>query len=150
MLVAGAALGLSTNALRERPLPFGGSLDPPPAPEPGSHLAATPLEEAVRLWQEGAFCLDVRPAAEQGGLRVSGAFAVPADEFEDRYFAAVAELGTEVPLLVYGAGPDSHAVRRVVAQLRELGHTEVAFVTGGIDALVAAGVGAQPGGEGAP
>jgi rhodanese-related sulfurtransferase len=143
MLIAGAALGLFTNSVRERPLPFSGSLDPPPAREPGSDLPAVPLEEAVRLWEQGAFCIDVRPAAEQQGLRVSGSFPVPADEFEDRYFGSVADLGTEVPLLVYGAGPDSHAVRRVVSQLRELGHAEVAFVTGGIEALVAAGVSAE-------
>ena len=147
ILVAGAVLALTANALRHRPLPFSGSLDPPPEREPGSDLAATPLEEVARRWQEGEFFLDVRPASDWERLRVSGSLSVPADEFEDRYFDVVAQFGTEVPLFVYGAGPDSHVVRRVVAQLRELGHEEIGFVTGGVDELIAAGVGAAAAGE---
>jgi rhodanese-related sulfurtransferase len=147
ILVAGAALGLSSNIFRERPLPFSGPLDPPPEREAGSDLAAGTLEEALSRFEEGAFFLDVRPAADWESRRVSGAFSVPADEFDDRYFLTISGLGTEVPLFVYGAGPDSHVVRRVVAQLSELGHEQVGFVTGGVDALLAAGLSAASGPE---
>lgn len=150
ILIAGAALGLCTNAFREPPLPFRGSLDPPPAPELGSDLPAASVEEAARRWEEGAFFLDVRTLPEWEDRRVSGSLSVAADEFDDRYFAVVADLGTEVPLFVYGSGPDSHAVRRVAARLQELGHADVGFVAGGLDALLAAGLGAASGPEGVP
>jgi rhodanese-related sulfurtransferase len=147
ILIAGAALGVSANPFRERPLPFSGSLDPPAAREPGSDLAASPIQDAASRWQEGAFFLDVRPSSDWERLRVSGSLSVPADEFDDRYFGDLVQLGTEVPLFVYGAGPDSYVVRRVVAQLRDLGHAQVGFVTGGLDALLAAGLGAASGPE---
>lgn len=141
ILAAGAALGLAGNALRPEPLPWSGSLDPPPDPEPGSDLVADTADDALARWEEGAFFLDVRPAEEWTERRVSGSLSVPADSFDDAYFRAVAGLGTDVPLFVYGAGPDSHRVRRVVAQLHELGHPDVGFVTGGLDELLGAGLG---------
>jgi rhodanese-related sulfurtransferase len=147
ILAAGAALGFLGNAFRETPLPLRGSLDAKPSPEPGAGLAGGTAEEALALWEGGAFFLDVRPASEWELRRVSGSFSVPAEEFEERFFADVAGFGADVPLFVYGSGPDSHAVRRVAARLLELGHSRVGFVTGGLDALLAAGLGAASGAE---
>lgn len=147
ILAASALIGLGGNALREEPLPFAGSLDPPPEPEAGSGLPANSPEEALARWEEGAFFLDARPRGEWEAMRVSGSFSFDADEFEDRYFAVVADFGVELPLFVYGAGPDSHSVRKVVAKLLDFGHTDVGFVTGGLDALLVAGIGTASGAE---
>ncbi|HMB70979.1 MAG TPA: rhodanese-like domain-containing protein [bacterium] len=124
-----------------------GSLDPPPVPEAGQDLPASGADEAVARWNEGAFFLDIRPRDEWESRRVSGAFPFEAERFDDVYFEVVASFGTEVPLFVYGAGPDSFAVRRVVAKLQDLGHFDVGFVTGGLPELTAAGVGTAGGPE---
>jgi rhodanese-related sulfurtransferase len=140
-------VGLGANAFRGDPLPLSGSLDPPPEPEAGQDLPGTDAAAAVARWNAGAFFLDVRSPEEWEEERVAGAFAFDADRFDDRYFDVVAAFGPEVPLFVYGAGPDSFAVRRVVAKLRELGHSDVAFVTGGLRELAAAGIGTASGPE---
>lgn len=140
-------LGLGGNAVRRDPLPLSGSLDPPPAAEAGQDLPASDAGEAMARWNEGAFFLDIRSREEWEAERVSGAFGFEAERFDDRYFEVVASFGTDVPLFVYGAGPDSFAVRRVVARLRELGHGDVGFVTGGLPELTAAGIGTASGPE---
>jgi len=151
ILAAGAVLGLGTNGFRGEPLPLRGSLDPPPAPEPGSDLVASTPEEALSRWEEGAFFLDARPPEDWEERRVSGAFSLPAADFDSRYFELAPDLDPAIPLFVYGAGPDSFDVRRLVAKLVDFGHADVGFVTGGFDALVRAGVGTTGGpGEGMP
>jgi rhodanese-related sulfurtransferase len=140
-------VGLGGNALRTDPLPLAGSLDPPPVAEAGQDLPGSPPADAVERWNEGAFFLDVRPRGDWETERVSGAFPFEAESFDDTYFDVVAPFGTDVPLFVYGAGPDSFAVRRVVARLMELGHADVSFVTGGFAALTEAGVGTARGPE---
>lgn len=135
------------NAVRKDPLPLSGPLDPPPAPEPGQDLAAASPADAVDRWNEGAFFLDIRPEDEWETERVSGAFPFEADRFEERYFDVISSFGPDVPLFVYGAGPDSFAVRRIVARLIGLGHTDVEFVTGGLPELLAAGIGRAEGPE---
>ena len=139
--LAGAAvlIGLGLNGFRAEPLPLRGSLEPPPAPEPGAGLPARPPEEALIAWEEGAFFLDVRPREAWDERRVAGAFSFEAESSADRYFEVVAAFGDEIPLFVYGAGPDSFAVRRVAAELIELGH-DVGFVVCGLDGLIDAGL----------
>lgn len=147
ILAAGAVLGLGANPLREKPLPLRGSLDPPPAPEPGSELVANTPEEALSRWEEGAFFLDARSRDEWEERRISGAFSLPAHEFESRYFELSPELDPSLPLFVYGAGADSFAVRRVVANLIDFGHGDVGFVVEGLEVLVDAGLGTTSGPE---
>jgi rhodanese-related sulfurtransferase len=140
ILVAGTLLGFGGNALRSSPLPLSGSLDPPPAPEAGADLAGVSADDALALWEAGAFFLDIRAETEWERQRVAGALSVAADDFDSRYFDEVAAFGTDVPLFVYGSPEDSFAVKQVVVQLRDLGHADVAFVTGGLPELLAAGI----------
>ena len=153
LVVASAVIGLGMNALRDEPLSFTEALDagdPPPAAEPGVDLPADEPSAAVAGWEEGAFFLDVRSRADFDAHRVAGAFSLPADGFENGYFELVATLPLEIPLFVYGAGPDSHLVRRVVAGLLEYGHEQVSVMVCGLDPLVDAGVGDEAGPEGTP
>lgn len=128
-------------------MPLSGSLDPPPAPEPGQELPAASPADAVARWNEGAFFLDIRPEEDWEARRVSGAFSFEAERFDDRYFDVIASFGADVPLVVYGAGPDSFVVRRVAARLLDLGHTDVELVVGGLAGLLAAGAGEARGPE---
>lgn len=140
LLVASAAIGFFGNAIREEPLPLSGSLDPPPPPEEGAGLPADSPSAAVAGWEEGAIFLDVRSRDEYDVERVSGSFSLDASEFDRRYFEVVAPLGNSAPLFVYGAGPDSHVVRRVAAKLMAYQHPEVGLVVCGIEGLREAGV----------
>jgi rhodanese-related sulfurtransferase len=145
LLLVGAGLGLGGNALRPLPLPFSAPPAEPSPPEPGADLEATGAADAAQAWRDGAFFLDVRPDAEFEARRVAGALPLPADRLEDVYYETVLNLGTDVPLVVYGAGADSFTVRRVTQYLLDLGHADVACVTDGVDALLAAGIDAGDG-----
>jgi hypothetical protein len=146
LALVGAAvlIGFGLNGLRDDSLPLTGSLGPPPAPEPGAGLPARTREEALRSWEDGVIFLDVRRQDDYDARRVARAISFEADRAESRYYEAVAPLGAEVPLFVYGAGPDSFAVRRVTAELRDLGHL-VDLAVCGLDELVAAGIAVDEG-----
>ena len=147
---AAVAIGFGVNAARDEPLPLTASLDPPPPRESGADLTTQSTGVALRQWEEGAFFLDVRSRDEYEDRRVAGAFSLEADQFEDRYFDVLAGFGTEIPVFVYGAGPDSFAVRRVAAQLLDLGH-DVGLAVCGLEELLAAGLDAEAGpAEGMP
>jgi hypothetical protein len=141
---AAVLIGFGLNGIREDPLPLTGSLEPPPAPEPGAGLPSRTPVEALRSWEDGALFLDVRARDMYDARRVAGALSFEAERSEARYFEAIAPLGVEVPLFVYGAGPDSFAVRRVTAELRDLGH-QVDLAVRGLDELVAAGIPVEEG-----
>ncbi len=140
LLVAAVLIGFGINALREEPLPLSGSLDPPPPPEPGADLVAAVATDALESWLEGAFFLDARSRDEWEETRVAGSWSLDAEEFDGRYFDVGSLLDLDLPLFVYGAGPDSHAVRRTVAKLGDMGHSDVQFVVGGLEELLAAGL----------
>jgi hypothetical protein len=143
-------VGFGLNGFRSEPLSLSGALAPPPAPEPGADLPAHTAGEALGPWEEGAFFLDVRARGAYDDRRVAGAFSFEAERSSDRYFDVVAAWGDEIPLFVYGAGPDSFAVRRVAAELIELGH-DVGLVVCGLDGLVDAGLDFEEGpAEGMP
>lgn len=151
LLVAlAAAWGLGVNAFREKPLPLRGALAPPPPAETGTGLAAIAPEAALFAFESGAFFVDVRDHASYEQQRVVGALSIPADEFQARYFDALAGMGTSAALVVYGAGPDSFAVRRVAQELTDLGHADVQLVVCGLDGLLASGVDAAHGSEAMP
>jgi hypothetical protein len=137
---AAVALGVVTNVLREEPLPLTGRVGPPPAPEAGAGLPASSVDDAYASWLEGAFFLDVRPRDEWETRRVAGSWSLDADAFDDRYFEIGGILEPSLPLFLYGAGPDSYAVRRTAARLEEFGHVDVRFVVDGLDGLLAAGI----------
>lgn len=150
LAAAAVAIGFALNGLRADPLPLSGSLGPPPAPEPGAGLPANTSGEALTFWEEGAFFLDVRARDAYEERRVAGAFSFEAERSSDRYFEVVAGFGDEIPLFVYGAGPDSFAVRRVAAELIDLGH-EVGLAVCGLEGLLAAGIDSEEGpAEGLP
>jgi hypothetical protein len=150
LIVASAAVAFAWNAMRDEPLPFAGSLDPP-APEEGADLPADPADVAVAQWVEGAIFVDVRPREEYETARVSGALSLDATEFDRRYFEVVAPIGTNAPLFLYGAGPDSHVVRRVAAKLLAYEHTDVRLAACGLACLRNAGIDVVSGpGEGMP
>lgn len=140
LLALSTAVGFGVNAFRSEPLPMTGSLEPPPPPEAGSDFPVTSPEEALLAWEEGAFFLDLRDPLAWEEERVSGSFSVAATSFEDRYFHVVADFGLELPLVVYGAAPDSFEARRAAARLVDLGHVDVRLVTDGLQALLAAGI----------
>jgi len=146
LILAGAAalVGFGLNAFRAQPLPLRGDLGPPPAPEPGAGLPAQTAAEALEAWESGAFFLDVRSPDAWEERRVAGSFSFEAEHSADRYFEVVSGLGDVIPLFVYGAEPDSFAVRRVAAELLELGH-DVGLAVCGLDALIAAGIDADEG-----
>ncbi|MBZ0270151.1 rhodanese-like domain-containing protein, partial [bacterium] len=77
--------------------------------------------------------------------RVAGALPLPADRLEDAYYESIVNFGTEMPLVVYGTADDPFTVRRVTQFLVDLGHTDVACVTDGVDALLSAGIDAGEG-----
>lgn len=150
LLALAAAWGLGVNTLRHKPLPLRGELSPPAPAETGAGLAAIAPEAALFAFESGAFFVDVRDGASFEQHRVVGALSVFADDFQTRYFDAVAGLGTEAPIVVYGAGPDSFAVRRVAQELRDLGHKDVQLVVCGVDTLLARGIDAAQGHEEMP
>jgi len=145
LLLVGAGLGLGGNALRPAPLPFTAPELPPSPPEPGASLEATAPAAAAEAWRAGAFFLDIRPAEEFEAARVAGALPLPADRLEDVYYESIVNLGADMPLVVYGDAADPFTVRRVTQFLVDLGHTDVACVTGGVDSLLAAGIDAGEG-----
>ena len=140
LLLAGAVIGFGFYFLREKPLPYRGRLDPPPPPEPGADLPGLTAEEAHARWEQGVLVLDIRPHEEFVSSHVAGAVSFEITDYENRYFETVASFGTELPLLLYGAGADSHEVRRVAAYLIGLGHEDVGFVVCGLDELLATGM----------
>jgi rhodanese-related sulfurtransferase len=151
LLVAlAAAWGLGMNLVRREPLPLRGALTPPPPPETGAGLPAIAADAALFAFESGAFFVDTRDRAVYEQRRVAGAVSVPADDFQARYFDVVAGLGADAALVVYGAGADSFAVRRVAQELRDLGHTDVQLVVCGLDSLLARGLDASQGPEGTP
>jgi rhodanese-related sulfurtransferase len=133
------------NVARHRPLPLRGALEAPPPQEAGAGLPAIAPEAAQFAFESGAFFIDTRDRAAYEERRVAGALSVPADDFQARYFDVVAGLGSDAPLVVYGAGADSFAVRHVAQQLRDLGHSDVQLVVCGLAALLARGVDAAAG-----
>lgn len=145
LMVLGAALGLGSNAVRGDRLPLSGPLGDPSPPEAGASLPATEPAAAVDAWQRGAFFLDVRSPDEFERHRVAGALPLPAETLEDAYFRGAANLPPEMPLVVYGAGPDSFAVRRVAQYLIDVGHQDVACVVTGLESLLEAGADAGDG-----
>ena len=149
LLALSAVVGLGANPFRQEPLSYTASLEPPPEAEPGADLAPTDLSEVLPLWEEGAFFLDVRPLDEFEARRVSGAFSFPPADFDDRYFTVVGPFGDEVPLFVYGAGPDSFEVRRMAAKLIDYGHS-VGFANCGLDCLLELGISEGAGPEEGP
>lgn len=148
LLLASVILGVGTNFLRSAPLSWTEALDaddPPPAAEPGAGLPARDASAAVAGWEEGAFFVDARPRSDFEDRRVPGAFSLPANEFEQSYLDVAMDLPLELPLFVYGAGPDSHLVRRVAAELMNYGHEQVELVVCGLDGLVDAGMAEETG-----
>jgi rhodanese-related sulfurtransferase len=147
LVIAGAVIGFGANFLRGAPLPFRGRLDPPPPPEPGADLPALSSAEALARWEEGALVLDIRPREEFVSRHVAGAVSFEITDYKSRYFETVGNFGADVPLLLYGAGADSHEVRRVAAHLINLGQEDVGFAVCGLDSLLAAGMEAGSGEE---
>ncbi len=145
ILLASCAVGFGGNALRREPLPFQGSLDPPPEHEAGAGLPSITPEDAYTRWEGGAMFVDVRPRSEWDMGRVTGASSVDAAGFPESYFEGVSSLDAAIPLVVYGAGPDSFAVRRVAAGLGEMGHEDVVLVVCGLDGLAALGIPTEKG-----
>ncbi|MDP6529337.1 MAG: hypothetical protein QF819_10240 [Gemmatimonadota bacterium] len=138
--VIGAAAGLGGNLLRSEPLPLTGALGPPSVPEAGAGLVASDASEALDRWDAGALFLDVRSAVHFAAGHAVDARSLPAADAQDAYFSVLMDAGLDLPLFVYGAGPDSHAVRSVAAMLGELGHQDVSIWTRGLGALEDAGV----------
>lgn len=145
LLGLAVAWGLGANALRSDPLPLRGPIGPPPPVEAGAGLPSITAGAARAAWEAGAFFVDVRePEAYLEG-HVAGALPLPADAFDAHYFDHVATLDSGIPLVVYGAGPDSFRVRHVAQELRDRGHAGVDLVVCGADSLYAAGLGAGSG-----
>jgi rhodanese-related sulfurtransferase len=140
ILLASCAVGFGVNAMRPEPLPMRGSLDPPPEPESGSGLAAISAADARARWEGGSVFVDVRTRAEWVGGRIAGAVSADASSFPQSYFDITPPLDPAIPLVVYGAGADSFAVRRVAGELVEMGHGDVALAVCGMAALAAFGV----------
>lgn len=127
------------NAFRSEPLPLRGEIGPPPEEEPGADLVPLTPEDARVRGESGAVFVDVREVSERVG-GAAGAVAMPAAEFPGSYYSITPPLDPAIPLTVYGAGPDSFAVRRIVAELSGLGHLDVQFVTCGWNALAEVGI----------
>jgi rhodanese-related sulfurtransferase len=140
MLVIAAAFGLGRNALGPEPLPWTGTIGGPGEPEPGAGLPSVSAPEAAAAWEGGTFFLDVRSRDSFEERRVSGALPLPIADLENAYFDAVAPLGAEFPVLVYGAGADSFEVRRAAQYLLDLGHADVSLAVCGVEGLITAGV----------
>lgn len=140
LLVLAAAGGLAGNALREKPLPWSGSLDPPPPPELGAGLSSLSSTEALSVWEEGAIFVDLRERDAFDERRVAGAMWLGPEDLQMHYFDEVADLPLEMPLFLYGAGADSFGVRRAAAELGELGHEDVRLAVCGAQELFDAGV----------
>ncbi len=140
ILVVSAAFGLGTNALRPEPLPLRGEIGPPPAPEPGAGLPSLDSAAAHAAWENGSVFVDLRPSEEWAAHHVAGAACMDAAQFPQSYYSIETPLDPAIPLVLYGAGPDSFAVRRVAAELQALGHGDVQLVVMGVDGLAAAGL----------
>jgi rhodanese-related sulfurtransferase len=145
ILVAACAIGFGANAMRREPLPMRGSLDPPPEPEPGADFPSISADDARARWEAGAVFVDVRPHGEWSAGRAAGAASVDASTFPQSYFDAVPPLDPAIPLTLYGAGPDSFAVRRTAVGLQEMGHADVALVVCGLEGLSATGIPTEQG-----
>lgn len=93
----------------------------------------SPAEAAERV-AAGAWLLDVREAAEQVAGIVDGARLLPLSDFE----AAAASLPRDRPLLCLCLS--GRRSRIAAARLLQAGHVNVASVTGGLRAWIAAGL----------
>jgi len=144
ILTASVLVGLVSNSLRDEPLPLRGELGPPPEEEQGASLPAISAEEALAQWESGALFVDVRPKEEWEGVRVTGAVSMQAQGFPQSYYDIVPPLDPAIPLVVYGAGADSFAVRRVASELIDVGH-QVSPAVCGFEGLLAAGIPSERG-----
>jgi rhodanese-related sulfurtransferase len=145
ILALSCVVGFGANALRKEPLAMRGSLDPPPEPEPGADLPAITADEARTKWEEGALFVDARAREEWDAAHATGAAPLDASAFPQSYFDLVPPLDPAIPLIVYGAGPDSFAVRRLAAGLGEMGHADVSLVVKGLSELEGAGIPVEKG-----
>jgi len=140
ILSAAVLLGLVSNRLRDEPLPFRGEVGPPPVPEQGTSLAAISAQDAMAQYENGALFVDVRGKQEWEGQRVAGAVSMQAQEFPQSYYDVVPPIDSAIPLIVYGSGPDSFAVRRIAAELIDIGHAQVTPAVCGVESLLAVGI----------
>jgi rhodanese-related sulfurtransferase len=145
ILTVSVLVGLVSNQMRDEPLPLRGALGPPPVPEQGTSLPAISAEEALTQWESGALFVDVRTKEEWEGARVAGSISMQAQGFPQSYYDIVPPIDSAIPLVVYGSGPDSFAVRRVVAELIDIGHAQVNPAVCGVGGLLAAGVPSEGG-----
>ena len=70
---------------------------------------------------------------------MAGSVSMQARGFPQSYYDIVPPLDTAIPLVVYGSGPDSFAVRRVASELIDIGR-QVTPAVCGVEGLLAAGV----------
>jgi hypothetical protein len=99
-------------------------------------------------FESGALFVDVRTKEEWEGARVAGSVSMQAQGFPQSYYAIVPPIDSAIPLVVYGSGPDSFAVRRVTAELIDIGHVQVNPAVCGVEGLLAAGIPSEGGGAG--
>ena len=71
---------------------------------------------------------------------MAGSVSMQAQGFPQSYYDIVPPIDSAIPLVVYGSGPDSFAVRRVAAELIDIGHAQVNPAVSGVEALLAAGI----------
>lgn len=139
ILVLSLGLGLAWNQVSPVGIPLvQHPLETPPPGQPGGYL---PVEEAAKLWREGAtLFLDARDPADYEAGHIGNAMNLPAQSF-DRHFPTIAPMLTrQSAMVLYCDGVECELGSRLRDSLRSLGYTNTHLLLNGWTEWRAAGL----------
>lgn len=148
IVVAAGAMGLSTNALKEKPVPLLARDGPGAPPERARRISAAGLKAGLEAGR-AIIVLDVRSEEKFAAGHAANARNAPAPEFLTHYarlHLSTLLLAAEDVVLICESDLCPSA-DRVAKQLGELGHKNVHVLQDGWEAYRAAGLPAATGGE---
>jgi rhodanese-related sulfurtransferase len=141
IVVMGLSLGLAANTVSPRRIPL---IRPPPkAPQPSEMLT---LPEAKAIWESGAaFFLDARAPADYAAGHITGAFNLPAEEFDQHYPQVAPILTPDRLVVVYCDGQECELSHHLADKLRSMGFRNVRILHNGWTVWRTAGLATQTG-----
>jgi len=127
IVLAGSTVGLVTNAISPRGIPY---IAPPTPRLQASDIV--PFQEVQELWKGGAtFFLDARSPADYAAGHIANAFSLPVEDFDQYYPHVAAMLTPDSSIVVYCDGQQCDLSHRLMVKLRALGYGHVRALVNG-------------------
>ena len=124
---AGAALGLAVDTISPCRIPFIAAARVAPVPTDFIQLA-----DARQLWQSGAaFFLDARAPADYKTGHITGAYNLPAEDFNAHYPEIATMLTTDTIIVTYCDGMECDLSHHLIVRLHALGYRNVHIIQNG-------------------